>query len=45
MLTLPVLDSADVTSRVQTMEDTLLRMQDQLQDVEGIVDQLNDTST
>ena len=45
MLTLPVLDSADVTSRVQMLEDTLLRMQDQLQDVEGIVDQLNDTST
>ena len=45
MLTLPVLDSTDVTSRVQTMEDMLIRMQDQLQDVEGIVDQLNDAST
>jgi hypothetical protein len=38
MLTMPVLDTADVTSRVQTMEDTLLRMKEQLQDVEGIVD-------
>ncbi len=38
MLTMPVLDTADVTSRVQTMEDTLLRMKEQLQDVESIVD-------
>ena len=35
---MPVLDTADVTSRVQTMEDTLLRMKEQLQDVESIVD-------
>ena len=45
MLTMPALENEDTYARVTVMEETLTRMQEQLQDVEGIVDQLNDTST
>lgn len=42
---MPALDDEDTCARVTVLEETLTRMQEQLQDVEGIVDQLNDTST
>lgn len=42
---MPALETEDTCARVIVMEETLTRMQEQLQDVEGIVDQLNDTST
>ena len=45
MLTMPALENEDTCARITVMEETLARMQEQLQDVEGIVDQLNDTST
>jgi hypothetical protein len=38
MLTMPALENEDTYARVTVLEETLTRMQEQLQDVEGIVD-------